>query len=119
MHGFAYTILSLKVSVPCFRLDKPEKKYAQVLGVKQEASDVEIKKAYKKLLLLFHPDKNQGAEKEAVAKFLNICEAYEALGDPQKRADYNMYGKAAFQQPEFYRCTVRSPSCQCTPNVNH
>jgi DnaJ-class molecular chaperone len=74
-------VLSL---VPCFRQDKPDKKYTQVLGVTHEASDVEIKKAYKSLLLIFHPDKNQGAEKEAFAKFLNICEAYEALGDPQR-----------------------------------
>jgi molecular chaperone DnaJ len=69
--------------------------YYEVLGVGRSASDEEIKKAYRKLALKFHPDKNAG-DKSAEEKFKGIGEAYEALNDPQKRAAYDQFGHAAF-----------------------
>jgi molecular chaperone DnaJ len=69
--------------------------YYEVLGVSRDASDEEIKKAYRKLAVKFHPDKNPG-DKSAEENFKEIGEAYEALNDPQKRAAYDQYGHAAF-----------------------
>ena len=69
--------------------------YYEVLGVGRNAGDEEIKKAYRKLALKFHPDKNAG-DKSAEEKFKEIGEAYEALSDPQKRAAYDQFGHAAF-----------------------
>lgn len=69
--------------------------YYEVLSVERTASEEEIKKAYRKLAVKFHPDKNPG-DKTAEEKFKEIGEAYEALSDPQKRAAYDEYGHAAF-----------------------
>jgi len=69
--------------------------YYEVLGVAREASDDEIKKAYRKLAVKFHPDKNPG-DKSAEENFKEIGEAYEALSDAHKRAAYDQYGHAAF-----------------------
>lgn len=67
--------------------------YYEVLGVNKSASDDEIKKAYRKLAIKYHPDKNQG-NKEAEEKFKEATEAYEVLIDGQKRSAYDQYGHA-------------------------
>jgi molecular chaperone DnaJ len=73
----------------------PKRDYYEVLGVGRDADDEEIKKAYRKLAVKFHPDKNSG-DKSAEEKFKEIGEAYEALSDPHRRAAYDHYGHAAF-----------------------
>ena len=69
--------------------------YYEILGVGRDAADDDIKKAYRKLAVKYHPDKNPG-DKTAEEKFKEVGEAYEALSDPQKRAAYDQYGHAAF-----------------------
>jgi molecular chaperone DnaJ len=69
--------------------------YYEVLGVNREADQDEIKKAYRKLAVKFHPDKNPG-DKAAEESFKELGEAYETLSDPQSRAAYDQYGHAAF-----------------------
>ncbi|BGP02590.1 Protein SIS1 [Rhodotorula toruloides] len=66
--------------------------YYRLLGVSKGASDDEIKKAYKKLALKHHPDRNQGSE-EAAKKFKEVSEAYEVLADKDKRAIYDQFGE--------------------------
>lgn len=69
--------------------------FYDVLGVPKNASDDDIKKAYRKLAMKFHPDRNQGdGAKVAEEKFKEAKEAYEMLSDPQKRAAYDQYGHA-------------------------
>ena len=67
--------------------------YYEVLGVSKSASDDEIKKAYRKLAVKYHPDRNPG-DKEAEAKFKEVNEANEVLSDKQKRARYDQFGHA-------------------------
>jgi molecular chaperone DnaJ len=68
------------------------KDYYQILGVSKTATEQEIKKAYRKLAVLHHPDKNPNNQKEAEEKFKEISEAYSTLSDPNKRAQYDAYG---------------------------
>jgi molecular chaperone DnaJ len=69
--------------------------YYEVLGVAKNASDEDIKKAYRKLAMKHHPDRNQGDDaKKAEEKFKEVKEAYEMLSDAQKRAAYDQYGHA-------------------------
>jgi molecular chaperone DnaJ len=69
--------------------------FYEVLGVAKNAADDEIKKAYRKLAMKHHPDRNQGDKaKEAEVKFKEVKEAYEMLSDPQKRAAYDQHGHA-------------------------
>lgn len=74
-----------------------KKDYYEVLEISKTAGAEEIKKAYHKLAMKYHPDRNAG-DTEAEAKFKEINEAYEVLKDEQKRAAYDRYGHAAFEQ---------------------
>ncbi|MBQ0214215.1 molecular chaperone DnaJ [Proteus vulgaris] len=74
--------------------------FYEVLGLSKNADEKEIKRAYKRLAMKYHPDRNQG-DKESESKFKEIKEAYEILSDAQKRAAYDQYGHAAFEQGGF------------------
>jgi molecular chaperone DnaJ len=69
--------------------------YYTLLGCSRSADEAELKKAYRKLAMQYHPDKNQG-NAAAEKKFKEISEAYDVLKDPQKRAAYDRYGHSAF-----------------------
>lgn len=71
--------------------------YYETLGISRSASDDEIKKAYRKLAMKYHPDRNPD-NKDAENKFKEIQKAYDTLSDPQKKAAYDQYGHAAFEQ---------------------
>jgi len=70
------------------------KDYYQILGVKKDANQDEIKKAFRKLALKYHPDANPDNKEEAEKKFKEIGEAYSILSDPDKKARYDQYGTA-------------------------
>ncbi len=70
--------------------------YYEVLSVTRTASDGELKTSYRKLAMQWHPDRNPG-DKDCESKFKEVSEAYECLKDPQKRAAYDRYGHAAFE----------------------
>ncbi|KAF5744094.1 dnaJ subfamily B member 4-like [Tripterygium wilfordii] len=67
--------------------------YYKILGVDRNAKEDDLKKAYRKIAMKWHPDKNPNNKKEAEAKFKQISEAYDVLSDPQKRAIYDQYGE--------------------------
>jgi DnaJ-class molecular chaperone with C-terminal Zn finger domain len=70
--------------------------YYETLGVSQDVSEGELKKAYRRHAMKYHPDRNPG-DAEAEAKFKELSEAYEVLSDPEKRAAYDRYGHDAFE----------------------
>lgn len=74
--------------------------YYEILEITKTADATEIKKAYRKLALQYHPDRNQG-DKEAEEKFKAINEAYQVLSDEQKRATYDRYGKSGLDSQGF------------------
>src|SRR5512136_1867250 len=74
-----------------------DRDYYEVLGLKKGASADEIKKAYRKLAVKYHPDKNPG-DKAAEDRFKEINEAYAVLSDPQKKAQYDQFGASGFHQ---------------------
>jgi len=82
-----------------------ELSYYEVLQVSKNATATEIKKAYRKLALKYHPDKNQG-DKEAEEKFKLINEAYAVLSDAEKRKVYDMYGKDGLNQTGGFRSSA-------------
>src|SRR5438067_13166057 len=69
--------------------------YYEVLGVERSATEEEVKRAYRKLAVKFHPDKNPD-DPHAEEKFKELGEAYDVLMDPNKRASYDQFGHAAF-----------------------
>lgn len=73
--------------------DESSKSYYDILGIKSDATENEIKKAYKKLAVRWHPDKNLDNKELAEKKFSSISNAYHILSDPEKRKKYDMYGK--------------------------
>jgi molecular chaperone DnaJ len=74
--------------------------YYEVLGVARGSAKEDIKKAYRKLAMQYHPDRNKG-NKEAEEKFKEAAEAYEVLSDPEKRQLYDRFGHAGLQQTGF------------------
>ncbi|RME20409.1 MAG: molecular chaperone DnaJ [Deltaproteobacteria bacterium] len=82
------------------RSEKVERDYYEVLGVSRDASAEEIKRAYRRLAVKYHPDHNQGS-KEAEERFKELAEAYSVLSDPEKRRLYDMYGKDGLRGAGF------------------
>jgi curved DNA-binding protein len=74
-----------------------DKDYYEILGLKKGASSDEIKKAFRKLAVKYHPDKNAG-DKKAEDRFKEINEAYAVLSDPEKKSQYDQFGSAGFHQ---------------------
>ena len=74
-----------------------KKDYYELLGVSKDASEADIKKAFRKLAIKYHPDKNRDNPEEAEKKFKEINEAYSVLSDKDKRAQYDQFGPDAFQ----------------------
>ncbi|MEI6493567.1 MAG: DnaJ domain-containing protein, partial [Verrucomicrobiota bacterium] len=78
-------------------MSRSKRDYYEVLEVERSSSEEEIKRSYRKLAVKFHPDKNPG-DHAAEERFKELGEAYDVLMEPQKRAAYDRYGHAAFQQ---------------------
>jgi molecular chaperone DnaJ len=86
----------------------PSKNYYNILGISPTASSQEVKKAFRKLALQYHPDKNISGNRQAAAKFSEIQEAYHILADPRKRAEYN-YSRYREMPNRSNRQPVTSP----------
>ncbi|CAM9865272.1 unnamed protein product, partial [Heterosigma akashiwo] len=71
--------------------------YYQVLGLAKGADENEVKRAYRKMAVKWHPDKNPDNKEEAEQQFKKVSEAYEVLSDPEKRRMYDQYGKEGYQ----------------------
>ena len=84
------------------------KDYYHILGVPRNASKEAIKKAYRKLAMKYHPDRNQGNEKWANEKFKEINEAYGIIGDPEKKKQYDQFGTVGDVGDIFGSATTRT-----------
>ncbi|HHH78145.1 MAG TPA: molecular chaperone DnaJ, partial [Thermoplasmatales archaeon] len=82
-----------------------KKDYYEVLGVGRDATKSEIKKAYRRLALKYHPDKSK--DKDAEERFKEISEAYAVLSDDEKRKQYDMYGHAGIDSQYNYEDIFR------------
>jgi curved DNA-binding protein len=91
------------------------KDYYKILGVSKDVSDEDLKKAYRKLAMKYHPDQNQG-DKKAEESFKEVNEAYAVLSDKEKRRQYDMFGADGFQQrfriSILAKCSGNSVSAQ-------
>lgn len=72
-----------------------QKNYYDILGISKSATDADIKKAYKKMAMQYHPDRNKG-DKKAEEKFKEVNEAYQVLSDATKKKNYDQFGSADF-----------------------
>jgi len=86
--------------------------YYAILGVSRDASPEEIKRAYRRCAIKYHPDRNPG-DKEAEARFKLCAEAYEVLSDPEKRARYDRYGKEGLRGAGVHDWAHSSASATC------
>ncbi|GKA41548.1 DnaJ homolog subfamily B member 4 [Tanacetum coccineum] len=79
--------------------------YYNILNLDKTANDDDLKKAYRKLAMKWHPDKNPNNKEEAKAKFVQISQAYQVLSDPQKRSLYDQHGEEDIFE-EFFGSSV-------------
>ncbi|XP_065876846.1 uncharacterized protein [Euphorbia lathyris] len=94
--------------------------YYNILKVNRNASEDDLKKAYKRLAMIWHPDKNPSAKRtEAEAKFKQISEAYDVLTDPQKRQIYDLYGEEALKSGQFPTAPTPSSSASSSRHFYH
>ena len=92
----------ISIIIPIFsKKSDDEKDYYKILGIKKDATDAEVKKAYRKLALKWHPDKNPNNREEAEEKFKKINEAYSVLSDKNKRRQYDRGGDFTFDFGSF------------------
>ena len=98
----------MKRAIPRTNSMPSKRDYYEVLGVSKDVSAEDLKKAYRKLAVKFHPDKNPG-DKTAEDKFKEIGEAYDVLSDEQKRAAYDRYGHASPSARNLHTLSDHSP----------
>ena len=79
-----------------------KKDYYKILEIDRQSTPEEIRKAYKKLAMKYHPDKNPENQEESEQKFKEISEAYSILSNPAKKSDYDSFGRTNFQNFDFH-----------------